>query len=409
MRRFDAIIIGAGPAGSTTALALARAGWSVALVEKSPFPRRKVCGEFISATNEALFRDLDLDGLIRGLAGPEVRRVGLFAGALMAAAAMPRPDAAGPGYGFAMAREALDDLLVRKAEQAGAALLTPWRAVALAGCAGRRVCTLVGGAGALEIGAPVIVIAHGSWECGELPTQHARPHAAGDLLAFKARFHNAALAADLMPLIVFPGGYGGMVNSSDGSVSVTCCVRRDALQEARRAYQGGAAQAVLTHISAHCRGASEALRAATLNAPAIASGPIAPGIRPRYAQGLFRVGNIAGEAHPIVAEGISMAMQSGWLLARLLIDRADEAKQGRALDAIGAAYSRRWRRCFAPRIYAATLFAHLAMRPGAVATLAPLVTRFPALLTFGAELSGKTGVEALREHAAVACGYDWRP
>ncbi|HTJ02570.1 MAG TPA: FAD-dependent oxidoreductase, partial [Methylovirgula sp.] len=50
---YDAIVIGAGPAGATSALALARRGWSVALIEKTLFPRRKVCGEFISASNAA--------------------------------------------------------------------------------------------------------------------------------------------------------------------------------------------------------------------------------------------------------------------------------------------------------------------------------------------------------------------
>jgi len=42
--RFDAVVIGAGPAGSATAILLARLGWSVALVERQRFPRRKVCG-----------------------------------------------------------------------------------------------------------------------------------------------------------------------------------------------------------------------------------------------------------------------------------------------------------------------------------------------------------------------------
>jgi flavin-dependent dehydrogenase len=41
---YDALIIGAGVAGSTAAILLAQAGWSVAIMEKHRFPRRKVCG-----------------------------------------------------------------------------------------------------------------------------------------------------------------------------------------------------------------------------------------------------------------------------------------------------------------------------------------------------------------------------
>ena len=48
---FDVVIVGAGPAGCTAAIQLARAGWSVALIERQRFPRRKVCGECIAASN----------------------------------------------------------------------------------------------------------------------------------------------------------------------------------------------------------------------------------------------------------------------------------------------------------------------------------------------------------------------
>jgi flavin-dependent dehydrogenase len=58
---YDAIVVGGGPAGSTVAIRLAEAGWSVALVEQKEFPRRKVCGECIAATNLDLLDALGPD------------------------------------------------------------------------------------------------------------------------------------------------------------------------------------------------------------------------------------------------------------------------------------------------------------------------------------------------------------
>src|SRR5258706_15332442 len=77
--KYDAIVIGAGPAGSTAALRLARTGLSVAIVEKAAFPRRKVCGEYISGTTGPLFRDLGLARALGPLPRPPVRPGGLFA------------------------------------------------------------------------------------------------------------------------------------------------------------------------------------------------------------------------------------------------------------------------------------------------------------------------------------------
>ena len=44
-RKFDVVIVGAGPSGSACAYWLAQAGWSVCLVEKKTFPREKTCGD----------------------------------------------------------------------------------------------------------------------------------------------------------------------------------------------------------------------------------------------------------------------------------------------------------------------------------------------------------------------------
>src|SRR3989454_8624885 len=55
--RWDVVVVGAGPAGATTALLLARAGASVLLVDRARFPRDKACSEYLSpATTEILER-----------------------------------------------------------------------------------------------------------------------------------------------------------------------------------------------------------------------------------------------------------------------------------------------------------------------------------------------------------------
>jgi flavin-dependent dehydrogenase len=106
--------------------------------------------------------------------------------------------------------------------------------------------------------------------------------------------------------------------------------------------------------------------------------------------GIFLVGNAAGEAHPIIAEGISMAMQSALLLSRMLIGRRAEILDGRGLRRARLDYERAWRRAFAPRLRASWCFAQLALHSPAARLSRAIIERFPALLEWGAEWSGKT-------------------
>src|ERR1700677_4607809 len=111
---FDAMVIGGGPAGGTIGLLLARAGWRVALLERKSFPRRKVCGEFLSAPNLALLGELGLRQEFLDQAGPSVTHVGLFAGAGALQAELPRPGR-NLGWGRALSREILDTWLLETA------------------------------------------------------------------------------------------------------------------------------------------------------------------------------------------------------------------------------------------------------------------------------------------------------
>ena len=385
---FDALVIGGGPAGSTAAILLAQAGWSVAIIEKARFPRRKVCGEFLSATNAGLLDELGIGEAYRSQAGPDIRRVGFFGYGSTIIAPMPRIRG-GAGWGRALGRATLDSLLLQRASDAGATVFRPAAAVPLTSFAEGQTCEVTVEGGSMQLRARVIIAAYGSWERG-IREPDRLPRRASDLLAFKAHFVGGSLPPDLMPLIAFPGGYGGLAHSDGGQISFSLCIRRDMLEAARHRFSGKpAAEAVFAHIAQSCRGVREALGGAERDRAWLASGPIRPGVRKAYADDVFAVGNLAGEAHPVIAEGISMAIQSSSLLAAELIGRRSElaTEDGRALA--GVAYSTAWRRAFAGRIRAAALFAGLAMRPGA-SSLLPIVERFPSILTLGARLSGKT-------------------
>ncbi len=386
------VVLGAGPAGSSAAFFLSRGGLRVALVEKSEFPRRKVCGEFVSATTFPVLESMGLADALGAAAGPPVRRVGFFRGDTVVAAPMPiAPSSA--GLGRALRRSVLDPTLMEAARAEGAEIYQPWKAIAMERVDAGHVVTLRSGTRAESLEASVVVAAHGSWEIGDLPTQPVRSDLPDDLVGFKAFYRGARLDSDLMPLIAFPGGYGGMIHADAETVGISLCVRRDVLARCRERYGlATAGESFLRYVFETTRGVTEAFADGVLIDSPLAAGPLRPGIRPRYADGVFRVGNAAGEAHPVIAEGISMAIQSGFLLSTHLVDVAGRLPDRRALSEAGAAYAAAWTAQFGGRIRAAQAYSHLCMSSAAGATLGSVVSRFPRLLTLGAVLSGKTKV-----------------
>ena len=393
---FDALIVGAGPAGSTAAILLSRAGWSVALVERQSFPRRKVCGECIAASNLPLLHALGLGPAFEAAAGPELRQLVLMRGSRAVRADLPSHADATHRWGRALGRETLDTLLIEQARLEGATVLQPWSVRAVEGSAGdwRMAVRAVDHGAALSLRAPVAVAAHGSWE--SLPAgrpQRRRARSASDLFAFKANFQGATLDEGLLPVLSFNGGYGGMVVADAGITTLACCIRRDRLDGARAALPGTRAGGVVEALlMRECVGVRTVLEPARRDGPWLAAGPIDPGIRLPADDGPFRIGNAAGEAHPIIGEGISMAMQSAWLLCGQLLG-ADGFARPVAADfqrEQALRYDAQWRRHFAPRLRLAAVFANLAMRPMGAAALIALSRAWPPLLTLGARWGGKT-------------------
>src|SRR5690349_4174272 len=115
----DVIVVGAGPAGASTAFHLAQAGADVLLLEKSSFPRDKVCGDGLTprAVKALIGMGFDLDA--PGWHKNNGLRI-IGAGHRLE---LPWPDLTSfPPYGAARARADLDEVLARHAQKAGARL-----------------------------------------------------------------------------------------------------------------------------------------------------------------------------------------------------------------------------------------------------------------------------------------------
>ena len=112
---WDAVIAGAGPAGAVCAYLLARRGHSVLLVDKSDFPRSKVCGSCLNGAALSALAVVGLGELPARLGGVPLHAIQLQTAHCHATLPLP--------VGLAVSRCAFDAALVRAALAAGAAFL----------------------------------------------------------------------------------------------------------------------------------------------------------------------------------------------------------------------------------------------------------------------------------------------
>jgi len=118
--RWDAAVVGAGPAGATTALLLARAGARVLLVDRARFPRDKPCSEYLSPGTTPILERLGggILGAVEGAA--HARLYGMKVVAPGGAVMCGRFRGGSRAYSFALPRTSFDTILVAAAARAGA-------------------------------------------------------------------------------------------------------------------------------------------------------------------------------------------------------------------------------------------------------------------------------------------------
>ena len=381
----DVLIAGAGPAGAHLALRLARAGWSVTLIDKRTFPRPKPCGEFMSPECLPLLEDVGLreETLALGarrVAGMHIHGYGHAARGRYAPVGRAR---ATFDHGYAVRREALDALAVRRAERTGGVHL----------CEGFALDALLRDGAGRVLGARVIDPARESHEvraaftigADGLQSRVARQLGAARSIPWLQRYAIVARFAsppdDLAEVHLFPGGYFAAAPIEGGAFTVNLVVGADFLT-------GGGAE-----------GLERDFRRALLSAPALAErlagaaplepqracGPLSGTTVRQVFDGAALVGDACGFVDPLTGEGLFFAMRGAELLTRDL-ERALHAKRtdaGSLRD-----YARDRTRELGPR-YAFARFLQRALRhPGLVERSLAQLERRPGLADLVVALTG---------------------
>jgi geranylgeranyl reductase family protein len=361
MKKFDVAIVGAGPSGSSAAIALARKGYSVALLEKEQFPREKICGDFLNPANWPVLRQLDVEREVLSCPHEKVTtfRLTSFSGE---EAQVPLPGRNGAMvFGLGLRRFDLDHVLITQAEQKGATVLQGCRFKELrresddwvlvcerSGTIDRfRARILIGADGRNSR------VAHHLGMTGGAGRQ-------GRSVGFQVHLKCSAGVAGKIEIHLFPGGYAGLVRLNRDTVTLGLAVDKARLPDQ------GRTQFLLNHCLPQNPWLREIARAKHMGEVRSAY-PVSFAPRRVFDEGVLLVGDAARVNEPVTGEGVYFAMKSG-LLAADVIDRAFEKTDFSVAHL--SAYAREWRRAFRLRTGMNSLIHWLIYRP---ALLSPFI------------------------------------
>ncbi len=364
--RWDAVVVGAGPAGSATAARLAGAGHRVLLLDREAFPRSKPCGECLSpAAVEALARLGVLDRVRAEAHAP-------LAGWRIEPARGPafRGDFPEGTEGLAVARRVLDAILLREAIARGAEVRTGVRATGLLRDGTRVRGVRVGRVGRREgeeIRARLVVGADGlrSVLVRRLGLLRRPPRLRK--LALTAHVAGLSGLAGRGELHAFPWGCVGAAAVGGEEANVTVVVG-----ESEAAAVAGAREAYFDDVLRGHRRFAAGGRVGEV----LATGPFDWPVRRAVAEGALLVGDAAGYYDPFTGQGIFRALRGAELAAAV----ADAALRGgdTGLRSL-LPYERARRRAFAPGERVQHLIEAFLARPRLLAWAAGRFDRHPAL------------------------------
>ncbi|KRF16667.1 drug:proton antiporter [Nocardioides sp. Soil797] len=331
-RQAQVIIVGAGPAGAATAHHLATAGIDVLALEKTAFPRDKICGDGLTprAVKQLLAMGFDLDE------GGWQKNKGLRIVGAGHRIELPWPDLTTyPPFGMARARMDLDELLARHAQKAGARLrentavtgpVYDDRTGRVVGVRAKSVDERGRKYGdELEFRAPVVIACDGvsarmATSLG-IERRENRPMAVACRAYYKTPMHDDDYMESWLEL--WDGkpnesnklpGYGWIFPLGDGTANVGLGILNTSSAFQNMDYKDSMRR-WLAHTPEELGFRDENLTAPIRSAAL----PMGFNRKPHYRNGMLLVGDSGGMVNPFNGEGIDYALEAGKMAAETVV------------------------------------------------------------------------------------------
>ncbi|MGA5304284.1 geranylgeranyl reductase family protein [Nucisporomicrobium flavum] len=350
----DVIVVGAGPGGSAAAYHMARHGLRVLLLEKTEFPREKVCGDGLTprAVRQLVRMGVDTSEKAGWLHNRGLRVIG---GGIRLE--LDWPDLASfPNYGLVRTRMDFDDMLAKRAVEAGALLRTGVTVSGPVLDADNRAVGVEAKVGPdkepVQYLAPLVIAADGV--SGKLPLAMGLAKRDDRPIGVAVRrYYNSPARADddyleswlelrsaQDPNRLLPG-YGWIFGLGDGRVNVGLGILNSSDAFGKTNYR-----AMLTDWLGSTPEDWGLRDEANADGPILGAAlPMGFNRVPHYTRGMMLVGDSGGMVNPMNGEGIAYAMESGELAAEVAVQalaRAAGPDRERALQAYPAALKDRF-------------------------------------------------------------------
>ena len=216
------VIVGAGPAGSSLAIRLAKRGFAVTLIEKDRFPREKLCGEFLSPECFRHFDELGVRSELFAKGGDRVAET-RFYGRTGRSVAVPTAWFGGGEFALSLSRAEMDLALLNRAKAVGVEVIENGRVVSADFREGEVRSIVVRTEKAedrFEIFGDIFIDASGRSAVfekliGSSPAKAGR----NGFVGFKAHLRDVTAEPGVCEIFFFDGGYGGLSHVEQGKAN----------------------------------------------------------------------------------------------------------------------------------------------------------------------------------------------